>query len=104
MSIDIGLEAARNPRVGEIFRRFDRYIVDRFETHFHTLKQAGRIAPTLDIPTTVKAFMVVADGMFRAGDRDFDAERMLPVVLKLIEALLNPRPWGRCAALARGEG
>jgi len=38
--------------------------------------------------------MVVADGMFwrRAVDRDFDAERMLPAVLKLIEALLNPRP------------
>ena len=94
MSIDIGLEATRNPRVGEIFRRFDRYIVDSFETPFHALKQAGRIAPALDIPTTVKAFMVVADGMFwrRAVDRDFDAERMLPAALKLIEALLNPRP------------
>ena len=94
MSIDIGLEATRNPRVGEIFHRFDRYIVDSFETLFKELKQAGRIAPALDIPTTVKAFMVVADGMFwrRAVDRDFDAERMLPAVLKLIEALLNPRP------------
>jgi len=94
MSIDIGLEATRNPRVGEIFRRFDRYIADSFETLFHELKQAGRIGPALDIPTTVKAFMVVADGMFwrRAVDRDFDPERMLPAVLKLIEALLNPRP------------
>jgi TetR/AcrR family transcriptional repressor of uid operon len=94
MSIDIGLEATRNPRVGEIFRRFDRYIVDSFETLFNELKQAGRIAPALDIATTVKAFMVVADGMFwrRAVDRDFDAERMLPAVLMLIEALLNPRP------------
>ena len=96
MSIDIGLEATRNPRVGEIFRRFDRYIVDSFQTLFNELKQAGRIAPTLDIPTTVKAFMVVADGMFwrRAVDRDFDVERMLPAVLMLIEALLNPRPCG----------
>ena len=96
MSIDIGLEATRNPRVGEIFHRFDRYIVDSFETLFKELKQAGRIAPALDIPTTVKAFMVVADGMFwrRAVDRDFDAERMLPAVLMLIEALLNPRPCG----------
>jgi TetR/AcrR family transcriptional repressor of uid operon len=96
MSIDIGLEATRNPRVGEIFHRFDRYIVDSFETLFKELKQAGRIAPALDIPTTVKAFMVVADGMFwrRAVDRDFDAERMLPAALMLIEALLNPRPCG----------
>ena len=96
MSIDIGLEATRNPRVGEIFHRFDRYIVDSFETLFKELKQAGRIAPALDIPTTVKAFMVVADGMFwrRAVDRDFDAERMLPAALMLIEALLNPGPCG----------
>jgi AcrR family transcriptional regulator len=93
MSIDIGLEATRNPRVGEIFRRFDRYIVDSFETLFHELQQTGRIAPALDIPTTVKAFMVIADGMFwrRAVDRDFDVQRMLPAVLTLIEALLNPR-------------
>jgi AcrR family transcriptional regulator len=93
MSIDIGLESTRNPRVGEIFRRFDRYIVDSFETLFHKLQQEGRIAPALDIPTTVKAFLVVADGMFwrRAVDPAFDAQRVMPAVLKLIETLLNPR-------------
>ena len=92
MAIDIGLEATRNARVGEIFRRFDRYIVDSFETLFQKLKEEGRIAPALDIPTTVKAFLVVADGMFwrRAVDKEFDAERVLPAALKLIEALLNP--------------
>ena len=92
MSIDIGLESTRNPRVGEIFRRFDRYIVDSFETLFHKLQQEGRIAPALDIPTTVKAFLVVADGMFwrRAVDPAFDAQRVMPAVLKLIETLLNP--------------
>ncbi|HEU0160296.1 MAG TPA: TetR/AcrR family transcriptional regulator [Hyphomicrobiaceae bacterium] len=92
MAIDIGLEATRNQRVGEIFRRFDRYIVESFEALFEKLKAEGRIAPALDIPTTVKAFLVVADGMFwrRAVDKDFDAERLLPAALKLIEALLNP--------------
>ena len=93
MSIDIGLKSTRNPRVGEIFRRFDRYIVDSFETLFHKLQQEGRIAPALDIPTTVKAFLVVADGMFwrRAVDPAFDAQRVMPAVLKLIETLLNPK-------------
>lgn len=92
MAIDIGLEATRNERVGEIFRRFDRYIVESFAALFEKLKAEGRIAPALDIPTTVKAFLVVADGMFwrRAVDKDFDAERLLPAALKLIEALLNP--------------
>ena len=93
MSIDIGLEATRNPRVGEIFRRFDRYIVDSFEALFRRLQQEGRIAPALDIPTTAKAFIVIADGMFwrRAVDPAFDAGKLMPAVLQLVETLLNPR-------------
>jgi TetR/AcrR family transcriptional regulator, repressor for uid operon len=55
MSIDVGLEATRSARVGEIFRRLDRYTVDSFETLFRALKQAGRIAPALDIPTASTA-------------------------------------------------
>jgi TetR/AcrR family transcriptional repressor of uid operon len=88
MAIDIGLEATRNAKLGEIFRRFDRYIVASFETLFQKLNEEGRIAPALDIPTTVKAFLVVADGMFwrRAVDKEFEAKRVLPAVLKLIEA------------------
>jgi TetR/AcrR family transcriptional regulator, repressor for uid operon len=80
MSVDIGLESTRNGRVGEIFRRFDRYIVDSFEALFHKMQQEGRIAPALDNATTAKVFMVIADGMFwrRAVDPAFDAERFCP--------------------------
>ena len=93
MSIDIGLEATRNPRVGEIFRRFDRYIVDSFEALFRRLQQEGRIAPALDIATTARAFIIIADGMFwrRAVDPGFDAGKLMPAVLQLVETLLNPR-------------
>jgi len=92
MSIDIGLESTRNPRVGEIYRRFDRYIVDSFATLFAKLQAEGRIAPALDIPTTVGAFMIIADGMFwrRAVDASFDIEAVMPAVLGLVGALLNP--------------
>jgi TetR/AcrR family transcriptional regulator, repressor for uid operon len=56
------------------------------------MQQEGRIAPAPDNATTAKVFMVIADGMFwrRAVDPAFDAERVLPAVLKLIEGLLNP--------------
>jgi TetR/AcrR family transcriptional regulator, repressor for uid operon len=92
MCIEIGLESTRNPRIGEIFQRFDRYIAGSFEKLFTRLHAEGRIAPALDIPTTVKAFMVVADGMFwrRAVDRAFEPAAVLPAVLQLIRALLNP--------------
>lgn len=94
MCIEIGLEATRNPRIGEIFHRIDRYIAESFEQLFTKLAAEGRIAPALDIPTTVKAFMVVADGMFwrRAVDRSFAPSAVMPAVLQLIRTLLNPVP------------
>ena len=94
MCIEIGLESTRNARVGEIFRRVDRYIAESFEKLFQRMQDEGRIAPTLPIPTVTKAFMVVADGMFwhRAVDPAFDASTVMPAVLQLIRTLLNPVP------------
>ena len=37
--------STRNPRVGEIHQRFDRFIVESFEKLFQKLKDEGRIAP-----------------------------------------------------------
>ncbi|MGE3066024.1 MAG: TetR/AcrR family transcriptional regulator, partial [Hyphomicrobiaceae bacterium] len=63
-----------------------------FETLFQRMKDEGRIAPALDIPTTVRVFSIIADGMFwrRAVDPGFDAQKVLPAVLSQIRALLNP--------------
>ena len=92
--IDIGLESTRNPRVREIFQRVDRFVVESFEKLFQRLKDEGRIAPAFDIPTTAKAFIVVADGMFwrRAVDPTFDTRAVMPAVLHIISGLLNPIP------------
>src|SRR6476659_6530306 len=38
MCIEIGLESTRNPRVVEIFQRFDRYIADSFEKLFRAMQ------------------------------------------------------------------
>jgi TetR/AcrR family transcriptional regulator, repressor for uid operon len=92
MCIEIGLESTRNPRVGEIFQRFDRYIADSFEKLFRKMHAEGRIAPALDIATVTKAFIIVCDGMFwrRAVDPSFDPSAAMPAVLQLIRGLLNP--------------
>jgi AcrR family transcriptional regulator len=94
MCIDIGLESTRNPRIGEIFRRFDRYILESFEKLFQNMKDEGRIAPALDIPIVARAFIVLADGMFwrRAVDPAFDPTTVMPAVLQLITTLLSPVP------------
>lgn len=94
MCIDIGLESTRNPRVGEIHQRFDRFISESFTTLFQKLKDEGRIVPVLDVATVTKTFMVIADGMFwrRAVDPTFDPQSVMPAVLQLISQLLNPVP------------
>jgi AcrR family transcriptional regulator len=104
--IDIGLESTRNPRVGEIHQRFDRFIIESFEKLFQKLKDEGRIKPTLDIPTVAKVFMVISDGMFwrRAVDPDFQPQTVMPAVLQLIEELLKPVPAQNNQTPAKREG
>jgi AcrR family transcriptional regulator len=94
MCVEIGLESTRNPRVAEIFARFDSYINESFLKLFQQLKDEGRIAPALDIPSVTRAFTVICDGMFwqRAIDPTFDAKVVMPTVLQLIAQLLNPVP------------
>jgi TetR/AcrR family transcriptional repressor of uid operon len=94
MCIDVGLESTRNPRVGEIHRRFDKFILEGFEKLFQKLKDEGRIAPVYDIPTVARTFMVISDGMFwrRAIDPDFKPQTVMPATLWLVEELLKPVP------------
>jgi AcrR family transcriptional regulator len=92
MCIEIGLEATRNPRVGQIYRAVDTEVQSSFETLFRRLADEGRIAPRLDIPTLANVFATIGDGLFwrRATDPAFDSKAVLPAVLAVIESLLNP--------------
>ena len=92
MCIEIGLEATRNPQVGEIYRAVDSFVHSSFEALFQRLKDEGRIAPRLDIPTLANVFATIGDGLFwrRATDPGFDSKSVLPAVLQVIESLLNP--------------
>ena len=92
MCVEIGLESTRNPRVAEIFQRIDSFINESFLKLFQQLKDEGRIAPALDIPSLTRAFTVICDGMFwqRAIDPTFDPKAVMPTVLQLIAGLLNP--------------
>ncbi len=69
----------------------DKYCCDSFEALFQRLKDEGRIAPRVDIPTLAKVFNVVGDGMFwrRAIEPGADMRAVLPVLIDMIGALLN---------------
>ena len=92
IAIDMGLEATRNPRVAEIYGSVDCFCRQSFETLFQRLRDEGRIAPEADIPTIARTFQVMGDGLFwrRAIDPEFDAGSVLPVMIRLVAALLNP--------------
>lgn len=90
--VEMGVEATRNPRIAEIFMGVDQYCSDSFEALFRRLQDEGRIAPRTDIPTLVKVFNILGDGMFwrRAIDPSADMAAVLPVLINLIGTLLNP--------------
>ncbi len=90
--VEMGVESTRNPRIAEIFMSVDKFCCDSFEALFQRLKDEGRIAPRVDIPTLAKVFNVMGDGMFwrRAIEPDFDARAVLPVLSQLIGSMLNP--------------
>ncbi len=94
MCLEIGLESLRNPRVGEVYRSVDRFVEGSFEKLFAKLADEGRIAPDLDIPTLTKLFSMIGDGLFmrRALDPNFDADTLVPAVMKMIAKLLNVQP------------
>jgi hypothetical protein len=92
MCIEIGLESTRNPRVGEIQRSVDAFVLQSFQALFQRLKGEGRIAPELTIPELVQVFMTIGDGLFwrRAVDPAFDSRSALPAVLQVFASALRP--------------
>ena len=92
IGVEIGLEATRNPRIGEIYKRFDDEVKDNFERLFRRLAAEGLIAPAMDIPTLANAVSIIADGMFwrHATRNDTASSQTLPIAFRLIESLLNP--------------
>ena len=94
MCLEIGLESTRNPKVGEIYRSVDTFVRASFCSLFQRLKDEGRIAPTLDVPTLAEVVVTIGDGLFwrRAVDPNFDANAVLPAIIEVIGSLLRPVP------------
>ena len=90
--VEVGIESTRNERVSAIVREVDDFVLKGFEGLFQRMKDAGRIAPDLDIPMLTQTFLVIAAGLFwrRALDPAFDGNKLVPAVLQVIGLLLKP--------------
>jgi AcrR family transcriptional regulator len=91
MCVEIGVESTRNEAVGEIFRSVDTFVQDSFASLFRRLADEGRINPQFDAATMARVMVVIGDGMFwrRAVDPAFDATKVMPAVLTLVEHMLS---------------
>lgn len=92
LHIEIGSEATRNPAVGEIFRSVDDFCRQAFEQLFERAERDGKIKLD-DDPQVVSAVLsLLGDGLFwrRAVDPDFDVQKVMPVLMKMVSTLLNP--------------
>ena len=94
LCIEIGVESTRNPRVAEIHRAVDNFVLQGFQSLFQRLKDEGRIAPAMEIPALAQVFMTIGDGLFwrRAIDPAFDPTTAMPAVLGVLAGLLRPIP------------
>ncbi|MET0569708.1 MAG: TetR/AcrR family transcriptional regulator [Hyphomicrobiaceae bacterium] len=94
LCIEIGVESTRNPRVAEIHRAVDNFVLQGFQSLFQRLKDEGRIAPAMEIPALAQVFMTIGDGLFwrRAIDPAFDPTTAVPAVLGVLAGLLRPIP------------
>ena len=92
MCIEIGVEATRNARVGEIWQSVDTFVRESFHTLFRRLQDEGRIDPVLPVPALVEAFSTIGDGLFwrRAVAPSFDPAVALPAVIQMFGGLLRP--------------
>jgi AcrR family transcriptional regulator len=92
VAIDMGLEATRNTRIAEIYGSVDDFCLSSFEQLFTRLEKEGRIKPDVDVATLARVFQIMGDGLFwrRATDTNFDAERVVPVMIRLLAILMKP--------------
>jgi AcrR family transcriptional regulator len=92
LSIEIGSEATRNPAVNETFSSVDEFCRKSFEQVFERAMRDGKIKPQHDPRTLAEVISLMGDGLFwrRAVDPNFDAHKVLPILVGLVSTLLNP--------------
>lgn len=88
---EIMAESRRNPEIARLYQDIERDIKGRLAAMLRRAVERGEIRADLDIDAAASVLMVLGDGMSwrRAVEPDFDAERVLPMILKMVHCLLS---------------
>lgn len=100
LSVEIIAESRRSPAIAKLFQDLGDDVKARLVALLASAAQRGEIDPALDFETAASMLMMLADGISlrRVADRNFDVDRALPFVFKMVESLL-----GRSTATSRTE-
>jgi AcrR family transcriptional regulator len=88
---EIMAESRRNPAVARIYQDMERDVRERFIAMLRSAAERGEIRD-IDFDGTVTVLFALADGLSwrRAVEPSFNAEAVVPIVLRMVELLLNP--------------
>ncbi len=90
--LEVGAEAARNPRVGAIVRRHDESVTGALTTLLRRAQERGEIRESLDLQMAAEMISALIDGVIsrKAIAPDADIASYAPLVKQMIGDLITP--------------
>jgi TetR/AcrR family transcriptional regulator, repressor for uid operon len=87
---EIMSESRRNPDIARLYQDIEQDIKKRVVAMLRRAAERSEIRRDLDVEAVAIVLMVLGDGMSwrRSVDKDFDAERVLPIILAMVRCLL----------------
>ena len=88
LTLQIWAEAARDPVIHAMCMAIEREVRDNLLHLCGKLREQGRVAPGVDLESTIDVVTAIGDGIFksRALDNSFDGERALARMLHVFRA------------------
>jgi TetR/AcrR family transcriptional regulator, repressor for uid operon len=87
---EIMAESRRNPQIARLHLELERDIKTRLVDMLRRAAERGEISTEVDLDSAAAMLMVLADGMSwrRVSDPSFNAEAMLPHIMRMVHCLL----------------
>lgn len=88
---EIMAESRRNPDIARLYRDCEQDVKARLVQMLRHAAARGEIAADLDVEHASTVLMALADGISwrRAVDGEFDADAVLPMILRMVQCLLT---------------
>jgi len=87
-------ESRRNPAVARIYQDMEADMRARFIALLQQAAERGEVRRDIDLDGAVTVLFALGDGLSwrRAVEPAFNTEAVMPLVLRMVEQLLNPLP------------